>query len=383
MASSSTTKDASDEQISQKQSTNNQNGDRKRATSMSELMAKYSNFFVPLKKGDIVKGRIIKINKNEILVDLHPRGEALVIEKDPHLAKILHAFVKEGDEVEATVVSTESESGQPLVSLRHFIEDQRWKRLEKLKKEGSVIKVTITEVTKGGYIVLSDDGQTGFLPFSHVLASQAHTLNVGKTVSVVVVDLDKRSKKVIFSQKATIPVENFKTLVSGVKVGDTIKAQIRTIAPFGYFVTFSPQGREDVTLDGLIHISEISWEKLDNPLAVYKIGDIVECVVIGINVEERRVDLSIKRLQEDPFEKLKEKFYIDREVSGEVIRIEEGNVIVDLGEGIEGVIKKEKISPTTKYEIGQNVSAVVSAHDTRRRRIELTPILKEKPLMYR
>lgn len=383
MASSSSTKDSSDEQISQKQSTNSQNLDKTKATSMSELMAKYSNFFVPLKKGDIVKGRIIKVNKNEILIDLHPRGEALVIEKDPHLAKILHSFVKEGDEVEATVISTESESGLPLVSLRHFIEDQRWKRLEKLKNDGTIIKVTITDVTKGGYIVLSDEGQTGFLPFSHVLASQAHSLKVGRTVSVVVFDLDKKSKKVIFSQKSTIPVENFKTWTSGVKVGETIKAQIRTITPFGYFVTFHPQGREDVTLDGLIHISEIAWEKLENPLEAYKVGDTVECVVIGVNVDERRVDLSIKRLQEDPFEKLKEKFYIDREVSAEVVRIEEGNVIVDLGEGIEGVIKKEKIPPTTKYEIGQNVNAVVNAHDLRRRRIELTPILKEKPLMYR
>ncbi len=383
MASSSAIKDASNEQISQKQSTKSQSLEKTKATSMSELMAKYSNFFVPLKKGDIVKGKIIKADKNEILIDLHPRGEALVIEKDPHLAKILHAFVKEGDEVEATVISTESESGQPLVSLRHFIEDQQWKRLEKLKKEGTVITVTVTDVTKGGYIVALDEGQTGFLPFSHVLASQSQSLHVGSSVNAVVVDLDRRSRKVILSQKATLPLEDFKTLASGIKVGDRIKAQIKTIAPFGYFVTFSPKGREDVTLDGLIHVSEISWEKLENPLEAYKVGDTVECVVIGVNPDERRVDLSIKRLQEDPFEKIKEKFHIDKEVSGKVIRIEEGNIVLDLGEGVEGVIKKEKISPTAKYEVGQSINALVTAHDTRRRRIELTPILKEKPLMYR
>ncbi len=130
----------------------------KNATSMAELMARQSAAPVTFKKGDKVKGIVTRLSKKEILVNLSAKGEAIVIEKDPRLMKSLKKFVKEGDEVEATIISVESESGQPVVSLRNYVNNLMWNKIEALKKNQEPIQVNVTEVTRGGYVVVSDEG---------------------------------------------------------------------------------------------------------------------------------------------------------------------------------------------------------------------------------
>ena len=118
-------------------------------------------------------------------------------------------------------------------------------------------------------------------------------------------------------------------------------------------------------------------------MSLYKQGDEVEAVVIGTDKDARRIDLSLKRLTADPFEKMKEQYPLEKQVSATVTKTEDGNVYLTIGDDVEGIIKKEKVPPTTAYAAGQIVTATVTSHDQRRRRIELTPVLKEKPLMYR
>lgn len=353
------------------------------ASSMAELMAKHQGSFVALKKGDLVSGKITKLSKNEITVDLHAKGEAIVMERDPRIMRNLLSHLKVGQEVEVSVISPESESGQPVVSLRRFIDNLLWKEVEALKKSQEQVDVTITEVTRGGYVVTSDLGVSGFLPNSHTSFAK-EDLSVGKKIKASIADLNREENKVIFSQKATLPLEEFEKAVANLKAGQKVQATISNIASFGLFVTVAPfADRSEKLMDGLIHISEVSWDKVDDLASLFKVGQTVEAVVLGLDKDARRVDLSIKRLSADPFEKLKEQFPVDKKVQGTVTKVEDGNVSVNLGDGVEGMIRKEKVPPTTKYEVGQTINATVSALDARRRRIELVPVLLEKPLMYR
>lgn len=364
--------------VSQSSSRSSQTG----AKTMAELMAAYKTApVVALTKGDIVKGRLTKLSRKEILVDINAKGEAVVLEKDPKILRTILSLLQEGQEVEVSILNPESESGQPVVSLRRFIDNVLWKQLEDLKKSQKKVDVVINEVTKGGFVVSTPDGLTGFLPHSHTVASQGPLL-VGKTISVSIVDLNREDNKIIFSQKTTMSPEEFASSVTGFSIGSKVRGEISSVTNFGYFVLLHPQGSEK-TIDGLIHISELTWERLDDPMGLFTVGDEVEAVVIGIDKDSRRVDLSIKRLTVDPFEKLREQFPIEKEVLGKVLRLEDGNVFLDLGEGVEGVIKKEKVPPTTRYTVGSTINAVVSSHDTRRRRIELVPVLLAKPIGYR
>lgn len=350
------------------------------ATSMADLMAKYNPTFTTFKKGDTVKGTITKLEKNEILMDIQAKGAALVIEKDQRLMRNLLAAVKVGDVVEATVISAESESGQPIVSLRRFLDGKTWTRVEDLKKSQEKLPATITEMTKGGFVLVSDNGLSGFLPNSHVSSGVAKEFAVGKKTIVTIADYDKDDNKVIFSQKATQSPEEFEKVVNSLKAGDKVKATIVHPTTFGYFVTVP---LAESTVDGLIHISEISWERVEDAQGMFKVGQEVEAVILGVDKDARRMDLSIKKLTKDPFTALKEEFPVDKKVTGTVREISDGNVSVSLSNGVEGFIKKEKVPPTVRYEVGSTVTATVSSHDQRRRRIELVPVLLEKPIGYR
>lgn len=350
------------------------------ATSMAELMARQTTApVVAIKKGDFIKGKLSFVGKREMLVDIQAKGKAIVLERDPHMLHNIRALLKEGQEVEVSVLSPESDSGQPVVSLRRFVHNLVWKRLEDLKKSQEKVDVTINEVTKGGFVVSTKDALSGFLPNSHTNSTQG-PLSVGKTINVSIADLNREDNKIIFSQKTTMSVEDFNSLTSEFKSGTKVKGEISSSTNFGYFVLLHSGEK---TIDGLIHISEVGWERSDDALTLHKAGDEIEAVVIGVDRDARRIDLSLKRLTADPFEKMKEQFPLEKQVSGTVTKTEDGNIFLALAEGAEGLIKKEKVPPTTTFEVGQTVTATVTSLDQRRRRIELTPVLKEKPLMYR
>lgn len=354
----------------------------KPATSMAELMARQGKAPVVLHRGDSVTGTITKLSKNEILINIEGKSEAIVFEKDPRIVRMLLSMLKVGDEVQALVLHAESDSGQPVLTLRRYIEKKLWDQLEKIKKERQTLNVTLTESTKGGYIATTESGLNGFLPQSYT-TSQQGSLSVGKKVSVSIIELNKDDNKLIFSQKHAMSDEEFQSLISHLKVGQKISTKVLQVTTFGIFVSLPAKDDKHSSADGLIHISEVSWEKVEDLSGMFVPGQNIEAVIIGIDKEAKRIELSIKRLTSDPFEKLKEQFPLEKKVDGSVLRVEDGNIIIDLGDGVEGVIRKEKVPPTTTYAEGQTVSATVSAHDTRKRRIELSPILKEKPLMYR
>lgn len=356
---------------------------------MAELMAKHTTSLQTLQKGQTVTGKITKVTPGEITMDVNAKTEAVVMEKDRRLLKQLLHFIKEGDTVEATVIYPESESGYPVVSLRKFIDAQMWEKLEKIQKDAEKLDVMVTEATKGGFLVEADNGVSGFLPNSHVSMGQTPESLVGQKIKASIVELSRDNRKVVFSQKGVLSVDDFKALIDTYKAGTKVKGVVSGITSFGLFVSL-PAGKKDGQaqyVDGLVHISEVSWEKVEDLSERFAMGDEVEAVVIGADKDSKRIDLSLKRLTADPFAAVTEAFPVDKKVNGVIVDINDLGVTLDLGEvgdtTVEGMIKKDKIPPTTTYEVGQTVKATVVSVDGKRRKVMLTPVLLEKPLMYR
>lgn len=352
------------------------------AKTMEELMNSTKTSFVALKKGETVKGIVTKVTPGEILVDVNAKSEALAIEKDKKAMRYLLSIVKAGDKVDATVVSPESEFGTPIVSLRRYSQDFAWKKLLELQKQKKPIEVIVTESTKGGYTVdVLGSGLPGFLPHSFATSLKNDQDALHKKINVFIADLNKEAKKIIFSQKQVLDNAEFEALAKGMKIGQKIDTVISHITSFGAFVALqNPQG---AALDGLIHISEFAWDRTTNIEQDFKVGQLVETMVIGIDKEAKRIDLSIKRLTEDPFEKIAKKFSLDQKVKGKTIQIQSSGVVLELGDGVQGFIRREKIPPTVAYKTGQEIEASVAQIDKERRRIILVPVLFEKPIGYR
>ncbi len=346
-------------------------------SAMAALLAKHQNKFVTLKKGESVKAKITKLTSSEILVDAGAKTEAVVLEKERRIMNTIMSMFKVGDTVEVNVLNPESDNGQPVVSLRRYLGDISWRKLEELAKSKESITVVIAEATKAGYVATTEFGVSGFLPQSH---TQQADIEPGSEVAVTVLELNRKDNKVIFSQKTSISEEDFAKAMKALKAGDKAQVTITNVSSFGLFVTFSVK---EMTLEGFIHISEVSWDKVDDLAALYSVGQTLDAVVTRFDEENRRVNFSIKRLTADPFEALIEKYPADKKVSGTVAAVDDSGVTVTLEEGVEGFIKKEKIPPTTTYTVGQEVTLTVAEHDKRRHRIILVPVLLEKPLMYR
>lgn len=350
------------------------------ATSMADLMAKAQPSIKSFKKGETVVGKVTKLTSSEILVDIGAKTEASVLEKDKNLLKSLLSTLKLGDSVDVYILNPESDMGNPVVSLRKFMDEKVWGKIEKLKDEKKVLSVNVDEITKGGFLVSAPDGISGFLPNSQTMLSTSPKELIGTKLNAVILEVNRSLHKIIFSQKAATTDEDFLKIVNGIKVGDKISAVVSNSAPFGIFVSFkSPNG--DI-IEGFIHLSEISWERIESAEGYHKNGEEVEAQVITIDKEAKRVNLSIKRLTADPFEEAVKDIKVDSKVKGKVKSTSSLGVLVELN-GIDGLIKKDKIAPGTKYNAGDEVDLTVVEIDSKRHRIIVSPVLKEKPMGYR
>jgi small subunit ribosomal protein S1 len=356
------------------------------AKSMADLMAKHKTSFSTFRKGDAVSGKITKLTKNEILVDINAKSAAVVLEKDKTILRTLLEKLHVGDEVEVQILNPESDWGNPVVSLRRFLSNSSWKQLEEAQKVEGLINVTVTDLTKGGILVTAENGLSGFLPNSHLGSGNQPT--TGKQIKVRVIEINRKDNKIIFSQKQTISAQLFNEAIKSFKIGDSIDVNVLNIAPFGVFTFIPipgktrPEGGE-LQLDGLIHISEISWDKVDEITNLYAAGDKITAKIIGFDKNTRRIDLSLKQLTPDPFDNIANHYPLDKNVSVAITKIDDSGVYINLGAGIEGIIRKDKIPPTMNFKIDQTILATVSEIDKKRHKIYLVPVLREKPIGYR
>lgn len=349
---------------------------------MEELLA--GTKFAPkgLKRGDVVEGRISSIAGKEVLIDFGMKMEGVVGEKEWEVVRDFVAKLKVGDKVPVVIISPENDKGQMIVSIRQAGSKFRWQRAAELLKSGEAITVKGVEVNKGGLIV-EFEGIRGFIPGSQLTNEHQGEIPklLNRVLSVKVIEVDQSQNRLIFSEKAIAGAadlaKKLEEVRGKVKVGEKYTGKISAVMPYGVFVNL-----ENGT-DGLVHISEISWTKVDNISELFKVGDKVDVSVLGISETDAKLNLSIKQLLPDPWGKLAKKYAPEQEIKGKVTRVSPYGIFVQLEEGIEGLIHISKVSADQTYEVGDKVSCTIESVDSVAHRISLIPVLTAKPIGYK
>lgn len=354
---------------------------------MAELLAKQEFKPVTITRGSEIEGTVVAILDSEIILDLGGKSEGVLSKKDLPADK--QESLKIGDKLSAYVVHPENDSGQVVLGLnkastvgkvgsRTAINAARFKKFQDALSNKQTVKGKATEVNKGG-LIIEIDGVRGFLPTSQVTLSQASNLeeSIGKELTLNVIEVDPSQNRLIFSQKSEIS-DDIKKKLSQLKVGEMADGEVAAILPFGVFVSLN-EG-----LEGLVHISEVSWEKVDDPNKILSVGDKVKSKILSVDTNTGRVNLSIKQVTNDPFLDLVKDYQTDDVIKAEVTKVDPTGVTFKLDGGIEGFMADNKKDPDTEYEIGKSINVLVDSIDSRNRRVLLTPfITSTKDLIYK
>ncbi|MBI5654067.1 S1 RNA-binding domain-containing protein [Candidatus Uhrbacteria bacterium] len=294
--------------------------------------------------GEVVKGKVIAVGRNEVRIDI--AGLAIGLVRGPELDPTAHLTV--GDDVEATVMELDNEFGELELSLKGADKKKSWDKLRELQASGEIVSVKVLEANKGGLIVRME-GISGFLPVSQLSpenyprvsgGEKARILEklkslVGNALDVKVIDVNEDMGKLIASEKSVWETKQ-ESVISKYKVGTTVEGDVTAVTDFGAFVRF------DTNLEGLVHISEIAWQRIDHPRDVLKVGDHVRAEII--NIEGSKIFLSMKKLMDDPWKHVGERFNIGQMVKGKVIKINPFGLFVELDPDIHGLAHISELS---------------------------------------
>lgn len=349
-----------------------------KATSMAELMARESSKFQPLKRGDTVEGIVKKLEPREIFLDIGYKSDALVIEYDKQNLENLLSLLKVGDKVSATVISPESEEGFPVLSLRRMLEQRVYGSLEEVFKKDTTVEANILEVTRGGYFIEIQGGIKGFLPNSQLIEGK---LSQGDKADVKVIEFDKDKKRIIVSQKATHYLMNISEIEKYVKRDTIVKAVVTLVTPYGIYLELNPE--KDIVIEGFIHISEVSHQRVEGLEGKFNAGDKLDAQVIGMDIENKRVNLSLKRLEKDTFVDVKNKYKVEQNVKGKIIDVKSRGITLSLEEGVNAFISSNKIPTDADYKKDDEIEVEVIGFDDKKRLVLVSPVLKTKVLTYR
>lgn len=304
---------------------------------MDELLASSEDSFKKVITGDTVKGTVLSVKKHEILIDLGAQGVGLVPRREASFARNLNV----GDEVTTSVVESETKDGYVLLSLRKAVKDKSWDEIQAKLDNGEIVEVTPFDANRGGLLV-EYEGIRGFMPVSQLSAEHyprvgssdkdeiLQRLNslVSKPMKARILDASKKDNKLIFSEKEAIK-DGLAKRFSELAVGDTIKGVVTGVVDFGVFVNIDG-------IEGLIHISEISWERVNNPSDYVKVGDTIEAKIIAIDKE--RLSLSMKQLVEDPWISEVAELKKGSKVEGTITRITPFGAFVQISPAVEALV---------------------------------------------
>lgn len=327
---------------------------------MEELFAKQEYAPKHLTRGQIIEGIVAAKSKDQLLVDIGAKAEGLIAGKE--LASGWEEL-KIGEKVTAYVISSEGESGQALLSMRKAGGEVRWQSLiEKMNKSESV-EVRGIEANRGG-LVVDFDSLRGFIPSSHLLLTPASS--VGKTMEVKIIEVDKKMNRLVFSEREAHPEEiRLPKMEHSFKEGDELVGIVNKMLPFGLLVGLPGE------VEGLVHISEISWDRVGNLDQLYKIGDKVKVKVTTIDPNNGKISLSIKKLQADPWKEAEKKYPVGKEIDSSISRTSTYGAFVQLETGIEGLIHSSKIPYGTKLVAGDKVKVSIDLFNADQRRVAL------------
>lgn len=350
---------------------------------MDELLAQTGYKLRGWKRGDEIEGVLVEKTKQVLYLDIGGKTEGMVIDREMKAAADFIKELKVGDKVTAIVTQPENESGQTLLSLKKAAQDAVWQEFTEKLKTGESIKVFGQEVNKGGLIVLAKS-LAGFIPTSQFNSKWLGKINqlINQEIEVKTIEVDRQQNRLIFSEKEVSQaglIKEQSLALKKIKVGDVLEGEVTGIMPFGLFVRV----KTPVDLEGLVHISEISWEKVDDPSKFFNQGDKIKVKVLAADQKTGKLNLSIKQLQLDPWEEIEKKYPSDTRVKGEIVRLAPFGAFVNLKPGIEGLIHISKIPAEKVLKVGDKVDCFVESVDREARRMSLGLVLKEKPVGYK
>jgi small subunit ribosomal protein S1 len=328
------------------------------------------------KDGDIMEGEVVKIDRDEILLDIGYKSEGVIPSKELSIRHDVdpNEVVKVGDRIEALVLQKEDKEGRLILSKKRAQYERAWGRIEETMASGQTIKGPVIEVVKGGLIL--DIGLRGFLPASLVDLRRVRDLQpyIGTELECKIIELDRNRNNVVLSRRAFLEEsqsEGRKKFLENLEKGERRKGTVSSIVNFGAFVDLGG-------VDGLVHVSELSWKHVDHPSEVVSVGQEVEVEVLDVELDRERVSLSLKATQEDPWKEFDRKYKAGEVINGQVTKLVPFGAFVRVAQGIEGLVHISELShehvdtPESVVSVGDEVQVKVVDVDVSRRRVSLS-----------
>ncbi len=348
---------------------------------MQELLALHASKIKGFKRSEKIQVKITEINKKFALFDVGGKSEGVLKDIYFQEARDYLKTLKVGDTVSAIVMDPETRDGNVSLSLRHAATDSLWEKLNDLKSKGILVFVNIKNSNPSGLSV-DYEGINGFVPTSQVGKETLKNIDrLGGSLKVKVIEVDKNRKKIVFSEKEVSEAKEIKELhdaIKNIKSGEIYKGNVTTITNFGIFVEIKTG---ETKVEGLVHVSELSWKKVNKPSDEFKVGQKTEVKVLGVT--DGKLSISIKQAQEDPWKNISKKFKVEDRVKGKVIKNSDFGTFVQIVPGIEGLIHITKIPPATKLNIGDEVNCYIEEIDEKNKKIALGIVLTSKPVAYK
>ena len=341
-----------------------------KALTMADLMAGVTDQSVAA--GSTINGKVLSVKKNEILIDMGPHGVGLVPRREIGFGKKYNV----GDEVVASVIDPELPNGQALLSLRKAAKERGWDEIQKVVEEGRTLTVTPYEATRGG-LLIEFEGVRGFMPVSQLstehyprtsdkdeILRRLRTM-IGTELNAQIIDADQKGNKLIFSEKEAVK-DGLADRLTSLKVGDIVEGTVTGVVDFGAFVNVDG-------IEGLVHISEISWERVAQVSDKLKVGDKIKAKIISIDKD--RLSLSIKQTTPDPWLKEAEQFHVGDTVEGTITRITPFGAFVQISPAVEALVHISELgeggNPEKVFTQNEKRQFVILEIDADNRKIRL------------
>lgn len=344
--------------------------------SMEEMMEDIDNSMKNIREGQIIKGKVISFSDKEVLVNIGYMADGIIkAGENISLEDMNIKDIHEGDEIYVYIVKLNDGEGNVILSKKMADEIMKWKELEENFQKQSIFKVKVSEVVKGG-VVCYIDGIRAFIPASHISARYVKDLKefLGKELEVKVIEINKRNNKLVLSAKeveqAKINTQKEKLLKS-LKAGEKRKGKVSKLVKFGAFIDLGG-------VEGLIHLNDLSWKRVNNPADVLNVGDEVEVFVLDVDKEKQRISLALKDIKDDPWNKLTSGYSVGDVIKGKVVKLLDFGAFVEIIDGVEGLVHITEITneniakPSDALKIGDIVKVKILELDLKNKRIALS-----------
>jgi small subunit ribosomal protein S1 len=341
-----------------------------------KIVPNYAATMVSFDEGDVVNGRVVRIDKDEVLVDIGYKSEGVIPSNELSIRKSVEPSdeVELGEEVDALVLTKEDAEGRLILSKKRARFEKAWRRIETAAESGEPVEGGVIEVVKGGLIL--DLGVRGFLPASLVDIRRVHNLDefMGQTLECKVIELNRSRNNVVLSRRAVLEEERKEVreqILDRLQPGQIVEGKISNIVDFGAFVDLDG-------IDGLIHISELSWSHVNHPSEVVAIGDDVRIKVLDIDRDRQRISLGLKQTQEDPWQRVVSTHRPGDVLEGNVTKVVAFGAFVEILPGVEGLVHISELadhhveSPSEVVEPGTTLNVKILEIDEERRRLSLS-----------